>query len=83
MAARAQAIKTHTWKDKIVLKLIRDSCKTRVMVTRNVIIPTNRVLHPPHVMEMMSNGNYERWILTQIDDDLAGKIRNKFPLNKN
>jgi hypothetical protein len=34
-------------------------------------------------MEMMSNGNYERWILTQIDDDLAGKIRNKFPLNKN
>ena len=83
MAARAQAIKTHTWKDKIVLNLIRDSCKTRVMVTRNVIIPTNRVLHPPHVMEMMSNGNYERWILTQIDDDLAGKIRNKFPLNKN
>lgn len=82
MTVRANAIATQTWKDKIIIKLVQDSGKTRVIVSRSVVIPVSRVIHPPHVMEMISNGNYERWILTQIDDDLAGKIRNKFPLNK-
>ena len=73
-AVSANAIATQTWKDKIVIKLAQDSGKTKVIVIRSVVIPVSRVLHPPHAMEMMSNGNYERWILTQIDDDLAGKI---------
>jgi hypothetical protein len=74
-AVRANAIATQTWKDKIVIKLAQDKGMTKVIVIRSVVVPVSRVLHPPHVMELMSNGKYERWILTRIDDDLEGKIK--------
>jgi hypothetical protein len=72
---KTEVFASRTWKDEIVVKVgSYEGGRTNVTVLRTAIVPSGDALHPG-VVDKVSSGNYERWILTQIEDDLAGKIK--------
>lgn len=72
----------YSWADEFHLKLIEISpneCK--VEVNRKVVVGVPKKIGPSgasfedELVERPSNCNYERWVLTQIEDDVTGKLK--------
>lgn len=70
------------WADEIIIRLtlISDN-QTKVVVERKVYegepvkINSSGVSLKDKLVPKNSSGNYERWVITQIDDDLNGNIK--------
>lgn len=65
------------WDDEFVFEVKQlSTAKTKVAIFRKV---AKKVYEKGKVMDQIyykpSSGNYERWILTQIEDDLTGKLK--------
>jgi hypothetical protein len=71
----------YIWRDEFHIKITPlSSTQTKVSVLRRVVVGvySKDPLHPSFgdkLQERASSGNYERWLLTQIEDDLAGKLK--------
>ena len=70
------------WADEIIIQLSPLSNKqTKILVKRNlyegepVVIDQFGTSFKDKLVKRTSNGNYERWVITQIDDDLLGKLK--------
>ncbi|MBA4407231.1 hypothetical protein C0389_08160 [bacterium] len=70
------------WADEIIIQLFPLSNKqTKILVKRNlyegepVVIDKFGTSFKDKLVKRTSNGNYERWVITQIDDDLQGKLK--------
>lgn len=70
------------WADEIITQLTPISDKqTKILVKRNlyrgepVVIDKYGTSFKDKLVKRTSNGNYERWVITQIDDDLHGKLK--------
>ncbi|MBM3713761.1 MAG: hypothetical protein FJW56_10080 [Actinobacteria bacterium] len=70
------------WADEIIIQLSANSNKeTKILVRRNlfegepVVIDNYGTSFKDKLIKRTSNGNYERWVITQIEDDLKGKLK--------
>jgi hypothetical protein len=60
------------WMDEFVTEVTRlTASMTRVTVSRKVVKKTQNLRHEYVWQTMFSNGKIERWVLTQIDDEVA------------
>jgi len=72
----------HMWSDEFHLKIESLSpTQSKVNVLRKVVVGVPDVIDQfgtsfrDKLQEKASSGNYERWLLTQIEDDLTGKLK--------